>query len=109
MKAFTGMNLLAAYCATHRVWGMYARINKDPWDELWSAAPWLAALSDEERGQALTDEVCFLTFESREEMERIYDQTVGDDGPTAVNPYQGMASVYALTISPAGEFLTENT
>jgi hypothetical protein len=51
----------------------------------------------------------YFLFETEEAMLAAYDATVGDDGPTAANAYDGSASIYALTCSPAGELLTENT
>ena len=50
-----------------------------------------------------------LTFDTEKEMEKHYDLTVGDDGPTKYNSYDGECRVYALTCSNTGELLTENT
>jgi len=70
------------------------------------AAPYL----DLERDmQLLSDGQGILVFDSEEEMERYYKMTVGDDGPTESNSYDGPARVYAVTCSRVGELLSENT
>ena len=43
------------------------------------------------------------------EMYRLFNMTVGDDGPTATNLYEGPANVFACTCNAAGEILGENT
>lgn len=45
---------------------------------------------------------------SQEEAYRLFDQIIGDDGPTESNKYNGYVRIYASTIGPYG-FETENT
>jgi hypothetical protein len=59
--------------------------------------------------QIILDGSCVLLFDDEKEMTLRYDQTVGDDGPTKLNKYDGPARVYAITCSPEGELLGENT
>lgn len=76
-------------------------------EELFCAAPWLRAYNM--NTSVMIDGFGFILFESKEEMHIIYDQTVGDDGPTKSNPYNGKAQVYMLTCGPDGKLRTENT
>lgn len=74
--------------------------------ELIKAAPYL---NYDEDHQLLIEGCGTLVFDSEEEMNETFELTVGDDGPTKTNPYNGPARVYALTCSPDGQLLTENT
>lgn len=78
----------------------------NPYDEIKKAAPYL---NDPASGQLMVDEHGIIICNSEDECEQLFWQTVGDDGPTKLNPYDGPARVYALTISPDGEFMDENT
>lgn len=62
-----------------------------------------------EHGQVITDEGCTILCDSYEECSELYELTVGDDGPTAKNKFNGNSRVYALMISPTGELINENT
>jgi hypothetical protein len=42
------------------------------------------------------------------EWDNVFDQVIGDNGPTNLNHYEGPARVYALVIGPNG-METENT
>lgn len=102
--------LLSALCRQHQMWGMYASLcgsNETHHEEVLRAAPWAS------EGTALwnlTLEGCvFLFFSTEEEMRVVYLQTVGGDGPTETNPYNGPARVYALTCDPEGNTHNENT
>lgn len=70
------------------------------------AAPYLLADDD---FQYQVGKTAIILCDDEEEMDRLYDMTVGDDGPTELNPYDGPVSVYALTINAKGEFQRENT
>ena len=70
------------------------------------AAPYLSL---KEHGQLITEGEGILIFEDNAEMEHYYKMTIGDDGPTELNPYNGIYRVYALCCSADGEFLYENT
>jgi hypothetical protein len=75
------------------------------YDEVLKAAPYLTF----EDSQALIDGEAVIVCDSVKEQERLYWQTVGDDGPTKTNTYDGPARVYALTIDKNGQTLNENT
>ena len=60
-------------------------------------------------GNILSDQYGFLLFDTKEEMVLHYNLTVGDDGPTKLNKYNGKLGVYALTCNNDGELQTENT
>ena len=72
--------------------------------EVVKAAPYL----DGEM-QIMIDGCAYIVCDSTEEIEALYGQTVGDDGPTKENPYDGPARVYTLTCDADGRLLTENT
>lgn len=101
--------LLAALCRQHQMWGMYASIFNQGLghEEILKAAPWAS------EGTALwnltLEDSVYLFFSTEEEMLAVYGQTVGDDGPTETNPYNGPARVYALTCDPEGNTHNENT
>ena len=85
---------------------MYINFTDSDWDELILAAPYL---NIHDHAAYLLNESLLLVFDTVQEMEEAYWSTVGDDGPTDTNPYNGPVRVYALTISPEGIFLNENT
>ena len=74
--------------------------------EVRRAAPYL---TQAEALLLVADGGVLLEFEDAAEMQRCYQLTVGDDGPTATNPYAGSARVYACSYSALGQLLTENT
>lgn len=85
---------------------MYINTNEDifEWEEIIKAAPYL---KDDVR--MFSDGIVILTFDDEKEMDHYYKMTVGDDGPTELNNYDGEARVYALTCSANGELMNENT
>ena len=74
-------------------------------DELYLAAPWIKNLSDDIK----FDSSGFLIFDTKEELDKVYNNTVGDDGPTEYNIYNGPVRVYALTFDQNGIIINENT
>lgn len=74
-------------------------------DEVLKAAPYLTL---QEHSQIMVDGCAVLEFETEEEMWQHYHLTIGDDGPTKENPYNGPAKVNALTCVD-GELMAENT
>lgn len=75
------------------------------WDK---AAPYLT-YDDNETMQAVFDGHAIVVCETDKERDKLYDMTVGDDGPTKTNSYDGSVRVYALTIDRNGQTLNENT
>lgn len=82
------------------------KYGNDPYGEICKAAPYLDYQEDM---QIFGDEEAFIVCDDYKELRRLYWQTVGDDGPTESNPYDGPARVYALTINSQGEPENENT
>lgn len=83
---------------------MYVSTDEDQtFQENIKAAPYLA-----NNYQVLADGSGYLVFDTEPAMNAYYNLTVGDDGPTKRNPYNGPARVYALTCGPGGT-LNENT
>ena len=81
--------------------------NDSGFDEILKAAPYI---DFNHQMQAMLDGVAIVVCEDREEQQRLYLMTVGDDGPTKTNPYSGnKARVYALTCNEKGELENENT
>lgn len=61
------------------------------------------------RETAIISDWAYVFFDTEAELDDAFDLTVGDDGPTPSNRYDGEARVYALTCSNTGQILTENT
>ena len=76
-------------------------------EDLILAAPYLKKY--EKTVMALNSSRLVLIFNTEEEMEYRFNQTVGEDGPTILNNYDGIVRVYALTCSNEGELWSENT
>lgn len=72
--------------------------------EIIKAAPYL----DLNDGQMIVDEIGIIVFDNEEEMEKIYNQTKGDD-INHINNYKGLANIYAITCNSNGILLNENT
>lgn len=111
MKIYNHADLLSALAASTGKFCLYISFAPNE-AEVEKAAPYLF---DDERFlkqefvDVYYDGFCYMTFDSEEEMQRLYNMTVGDDGPTKLNPYNGKARVYALTAAPDGRLLNENT
>ena len=99
-------------CKSMSKWGMYIYAcehlvpAEDYIAELKKAAPYLDFMK---HGKVMMDGCGIILFDSEEELNALYYQTVGDDGPTNHNPYDGPMKVYALTCSPDGLLMNENT
>lgn len=72
--------------------------------ELDKAAPWLSDFAPYSY-----DGCAIVVCDSVKEMNNLYSQTIGDDGPTHLNNYNGRARVYAMTIDENGLGMNENT
>lgn len=111
MEVLDQVKTLQALCKALGKYGVHIFISEmgdvsTGWSEILKAAPYLEL---GKHGQLLCDRQGFLLFDSLKEMEEVFWQTVGDDGPTPANPYNGPARVYAITCSPEGELMNENT
>jgi hypothetical protein len=82
----------------------HAKFNDD-WNK---AVPYLD-IEGEDVMQALFDGHMIIECDSDKERDKLYALTVGDDGPTMFNKYNGPVRVYALTIDRRGQTLNENT
>jgi hypothetical protein len=102
-------DILSTLCKLKNRWGMYVGFgweNLEDMNEVEKAAPYLKGDS---MFQVRMNGYGYLFFNTQEELDNHYKQTVGDDGPTDINSYNGPARVYALTCDPAGELMSENT
>ena len=121
MQVLTDIHVLETLCRLTGKWGMYISWYMDEdstWEDLYGAAPYLRPpeyaqpvppFSPDPFSQVLADEHGWILFDTEEEMREWYDQTVGDDGPTATNLYSGPMRVYAITCRNDGQTLDENT
>lgn len=109
--------ILPILCKARGKWGMFclwsgevdasvANTIADAISEIRQAAPWL---SHEAATALWVDDERYFFFATEQAMCAAYAATVGDDGPTPTNPYDGPIRIYALTCSPVGELLNENT
>jgi len=111
MQKVDKMEALRIMCRTTKKWGMYIGIGD--WldtpnflDELKKAAPYL---DTDEDYQIISDEMCYLLFDTEKEMNKVFEMTVGDDGPCRKNKYNGPVRVYACTCDNTGQLMNENT
>ena len=106
-----GGGALQMLCKANHRYGAYFSIFHDPSDdleEIVKSAPFLVSTQNED-AQAIMDEEGYILFDSEDEMELYYSMTVGDDGPTDINYYDGPTKTYMITCSPEGKLLNENT
>lgn len=111
MQILTDVQVMQALAKATGKFCMYINIfNEGPEEtffaEVMKAAPYL---NFDDHLQLMTDGGGIIVCDSKEEMEDLYEQTVGDDGPTKKNSYDGTARVYALTCSNEGVLCNENT
>ena len=119
MKKLRITDALEELCKKSSSWGVYIlwslesysyvtekyEFDVDRPSELCKAAPYLDQQDD---CSIIHNEQGFVLCDSKEEAYNIFNQTVGDDGPTELNSYNGDMRVYALVIGPNG-YETENT
>ena len=60
-------------------------------------------------GQALADGFAMEFFDTMDQCDAAFGEIVGDDGPTPKNSYDGPVRCFAMTCSPTGEVMNENT
>lgn len=105
-KALTVIEMAQIVCKARKKPGIFLSFNGEPISENIKCAPYL---DDDKSMQAIADGYGLVLCDSIKERDRLYDMTVGDEGPTRLNKYKGTGNVYALTISAKGELLNENT
>ena len=115
MKKMTIMDALGLLCKTTKCYGLYLAFPDDVFnpDELKKAVPFLdlgiGGTEVEGDYQAISSDYMFVLCESEKECYKLFDQVVGDEGPTKSNPYDGPMRVYAVTINSDGQVETTNT
>lgn len=101
--------VLQELCRLRGSWGLYLShvpsAGIGPY-ELARAVPFL---DEAEVNSLWHNDRVWLFFSDEAGLLGAFRQVVGDDGPTALNNYDGPACVYAVTCSPAGDLLDENT
>ena len=97
------------YCKTEKKHCLYLSLQSDSdfddIDELRKAAPYL---TKGDCADLILQGWLVVECESLAAMNKLFEQTIGDDGPTDLNKYNGKHRIYALTIGPKGS-ITENT
>jgi hypothetical protein len=107
MEFLNTIELMRQYAKTTSKFCMYISWNEeDLYTELMKAAPYLKG---HEIAILSANSHIVLIFDTEKEMVYCFNQTVGDDGPTKLNDYEGLTRVYALTCSDKGELWNENT
>jgi len=115
----TIIKALCELCKASKKYGLYLSFQEEPFSskEVKKACPFLNFednndvnyTEDQTDYQAYSDGHLFILCDTEEECHHLYNQVVGDDGPTDLNKYDGSCRVYALTINPNGEMENENT
>jgi hypothetical protein len=102
-----GTKTFTELCRLNSMWGLSVSFqDDDDLDEVIKAAPYL---NYKDHGQILAEGSAIVLCDTEEEVVELYKRTVGDDGPTKLNDYDGPVKVYARVCNPQGEVLFENT
>lgn len=113
MKVFDDIEIMVQLSKLTHSYMMYVSFDKEcvpPEDffaELRKAMPYYDSDNDDML-QGAMDGKFYMMFDTEDDMEKHFDLTVGDDGPTHLNPYDGPMRVYALTCFN-GQLWNENT
>ena len=115
-ELFDHWTTLQTLCKLSNRWGMYIS-TIDYWEtdkeEIKKASPYLSKFMDSYQDTCQTgfdpDEGLYMLFDTEEECENTFNATIGDDGPNEINDYDGPFRIFAITCSPNGEFINENT
>lgn len=99
-----GSGVLRELCLARKQYGLLLGTEDQDFDQLKMAAPYLS----EDDVIALAFGEIYLFFDTMAECFNAFERTVGDDGPTELNPYDGPVNVYALVCGPDGEFWDNN-
>ena len=79
--------------------------------ELEKAAPYLKTLRETDYPayhHLRSEGRAWFVFDTELECYGYFHQTVGDNGPTNINDYNGSCKVFAMTCDPFGELQNEN-
>ena len=118
MECFEKDDMLEKLCKVSKQYGMFIEFDRallmcckersfdDSIKELYRAAPYL---EKKECKHIIPSGSGFFLFENEDELNEYYNQTVGYDGPTELNKYDGYFRVYAYAVNPNGEVYKENT
>lgn len=106
LKAYKMADAFQEICKVTKKWGLYISCsNEVDSAEIMKAAPYL----NFDQSIDLMFDGMFFLFDTEAEMNKHYKLTVGDNGATKLNKYDGNARIYALTCSNKGELWNENT
>ena len=108
MRPLTGRDVLCKLCEATKKWGMFFQISTERQEreyvqETVRAAPWLDSV------WCIIHREGYLLFDTYDELMDVFNRTCGDEGATALNPYDGVGNVYAVICSPDGRIEQENT
>lgn len=121
MIKMTIIKSLCKLCKVSKKYGLYLSFDEEEFtpEEAKKACPFLnfndnipsslVCPDDYLDYQAYADGHMFILCDSKKECCHLYNQVVGDDGPTDSNKYDGPCRVYCLTINSNGEMESENT
>lgn len=104
--ASTGTAGAERIARTEKMWALYLSTGDDL-DPIDADSP-VPFLRSDERLQLRLGGGLLLLLDTGEAARRLFDQVVGDDGPTQENSYNGPHRVYAYLAGPGGG-ITENT
>lgn len=113
MQIMSDIEMFQELCKVKNKWGLLFSVSYDAnlmdvIAEAKKAAPWLDKLEFGQMFSAVFNGG-YLFFDAEKEMRDVFDMTVGGDGPTTLNSYEGPTRVYALTCGPDGKLITGNT
>lgn len=111
MKVYSQVKLACAFAKARKKPVLFLAFHPDHPEFIndWAKAVPYLSIDDNETMQALFDGYAIIECDSDKERDKLYELTVGDDGPTMFNKYNGPVRVYALTIDRTGQTLNENT
>ena len=120
-------DMLQSLCERDKVWGMYIKIfskindkgveDVPSYEDIVSAAPYLFMKKDYKKEdlsllewqlEIIFEREGFFFFESKEDCNLHFQNTVGEDGKTAGNPYCVPVFVNAITCGPDGQLVDCN-
>ena len=102
----TGTAIAERIARTEKVWTLYLSTGDDL--DLGDASSPVPFLLSDERLLLRLNGWLLLLLATEEAARRLFDQVVGDDGPSKANYYDGPHRVYAYLAGPSGG-ITENT